>query len=82
MGKYTLHLARYGLDLVCHLCQALVKVEGQIQRTCTCEMVRDIEMVEHYSTIFAFTCYVYLNGFEQVLPLFFQVGSRDVLSSK
>jgi len=78
MRNSTLHLARYGLDLVCHFCQAYVKVEGKIQRTYTCEMVHELEMVEHYSTISAFTCDVYLDVFEKVFPLFLQVGSRDV----
>jgi hypothetical protein len=59
MGKSTLHLARYGLDLVCHLCQTFVKVEGQIQRTSPCEMIHELEMVEHYSAISAITRYVY-----------------------
>jgi hypothetical protein len=56
-----------------------VKVEGQIQRTPTYEMIHKLEMVEHHSTISAFTHYVYLDGFEQTLSLLFQVGSRNIL---
>ena len=78
MGEPTLHLARFGLDLVCHFCQTSMEVEGKIQRTPTCEMVHDLEMVEHHSTIYAFTCNIYLDLFEQVFPFFLQVGSRDI----
>jgi hypothetical protein len=78
MENLTLHLARFGLDLVCHFCQTSMKVEGQIQRTPTCEMVHELEMVEYHSTISAFTCNIYLDFFEQVLPFFLQVGSRDI----
>ena len=78
VGEPTLHLARFGLDLVCHFCQASMKVEEQIQRESTYKMVHKLVMVEHYSTISAFTCGVYLNCFEKMLPLFFQEGSRDI----
>ena len=78
MGEPTLHLARFGLDLVCHFCQASMNVEGQTQRASTCKMVHKLEMVEHYSTISAFTFDVYLNCFKKMFPLFFQEGSRDI----
>jgi hypothetical protein len=79
MGKSTLHLARYVLELVCHLCKTFVKVEGKIQRTSPCEMIHELEVVEHYYAISAFTRCVYLDGFEQMFPLLFQVGYMDIL---
>ena len=78
MENPTLHLARFGLDLVCHFCKTSMKVEGKIQRTSTYEMVHELEMVEHHSTISSFTCNIYLDFFEQVLSFFLQVGSRDM----
>ena len=53
-------------------------IYGQIQRISTYEMVHEIEMVEHHSTISSFTCNIYLDFFEQVLSFFLQVGSRDI----
>jgi hypothetical protein len=64
MENPVLHLARLGLNLVCHFFQTLMEVEGKVQRKPTSKMVHELEMVDHHSTISTFTCNVNLNGLE------------------
>jgi hypothetical protein len=79
MEKPAPHLARLGLNLVCHFGKTLMEVEGKVQRTPTSEMVHEIKMVKNHSTISTFTCNVNLNGLEEVLPFLFKVNPRSIL---